>query len=302
MKKLLVTGAFPINEKYIDDFSKMGYKVFIHLDEKEDLSSELYNVDTIICNNLFKYTEICKFNNLKVIQLTSAGIDRVPLDYIIRNNITLYNAKDVYSVPIAEWVILKLLEIYKNTRFFVLNQISKKWIKNRDIIELNNKKILIMGLGNIGLEIAKRLKAFGCYVYGYDIKSVSSEYIDKQLNVTKIDQYITLVDVVIIALPLNESTKHIIDYNRLMLMKNDAVIINVSRGGLIHESALIELLKNDKFRGVALDVFENEPLSNSSYLWENERVIISPHNSYVSECNSSRLFELTKKNIGLGGK
>lgn len=295
--KLLLTGAFKYSQEQLNTIHSLGYEITFVQDERVPLDIDVSKFEAVVCNSLFLYNDIRKFKNLKFIQLTSAGLDRVPLDYIKKKRIKLFNAKGVYSVPMAEWVILKILEIYKKSRQFYKNQDKKKWDKQRDLLELTGKTASIIGFGSVGYEVAKRLKAFDVKVIGVDIYIIEEELLDECYIVENIEEVLNKSDIVILALPLTEETRHLMDRNRIEHMKAKSVLVNVSRGGVIEETALIESIKDGKFLGVALDVFEEEPLSKDNPLWEFNNVIITPHNSFVSDKVNERLFECIEANL-----
>lgn len=295
--KLLLTGAFKYSVEQLETLRSFGYEIVFIQDERIPLEIDVSNIDAVVCNSLFVYNDIEKFKSLKLIQLTSAGLDRVPLEYIKKHNIKLFNAKGVYSVPMAEWVVLKILEIYKKSREFYESQSKHKWFKQRDLLELTDKTATIIGLGDIGTEVAKRLKAFGVKVIGIGRRKIESQFIDEYYLINQIDYALRKSDIVILTLPLTNETALLIDANRIRNMKDSSVLINVSRGGVIEEEALIEALRSNKFLGVALDVFSEEPLSNDNPLWDLDRLIITPHNSFVSDKNNDRLFKLITNNL-----
>ena len=295
--KLLLTGAFPYSEAQIDQIKALGFEVFYVKDERKPLPVEVSAIEAVVCNNLFLHHDIAEFKNLKLVQLLSAGLDRVPLDYINDHNIKLFNAGDVYSFPMAEWAVLKILEIYKKSRFFYRNQEKRLWQKNRDIEELTGKKVGIIGLGNIGKAIAKRLKPFGVEITAVDIRQVEAEPVGRFRMIDELDQVLKASDIIILTLPLTEKTRHMISAERLKLMPDHSVLVNLSRGAIIDEAALIEALQAGKFRGVALDVFEEEPLPGGSPLWGFDNVIITPHNSFISDRVNERLFALVLTNL-----
>lgn len=297
MKKIILTGAFNYTKDQLDAIKSLGYHIIFVQNEQESVHFEVSDIEGIVCNSFFLYNDITKFHNLKYIQLTSAGLDRVPLDDIKKNNISLFNAQGVYSIPIAEWVVLKILEIYNQSRFFYQNQKNKQWIKHRDLLELYDKKVCIIGYGNIGNEIARRLKGFGVYIIGCDIVNKDSVLLDEFILIDKVNQIIPRCDIIITTLPLTQETKHFINQSRINLMKDNSVLVNVSRGEIISEVDLIKALDDKKFLGVALDVFEKEPLDISSPLWDYENVIITPHNSFVSDNINKRLFEVIYNNL-----
>lgn len=294
---ILLTGAFDYTKDQIVEIEKLGYNVIFIQNELEQIDINPENIDVVVCNSLFLYNDIEKFKNLKLIQTTSAGLDRIPLEYTENNNIKVYSAGDTYSIPMAEFVVMQILNIYKKNKFFIENQKIQKWVKNSNLLELSNKKVLIMGFGNVGYQIAKRLNPFVEKIYAYDIRKITNN------QVTYVEEYndvITDIDIVIVTLPLVRDTKNIIDETFMNKLKDGVSIVNISRGKLINEKDLITNLKNDKFLGVALDVFEEEPLNAQSELWGFDNVYLTPHNSYVSAHNNERLFELIYRRL-IGG-
>ncbi len=295
--KLLLTGAFKYSEKQLDKLKSLGFDIVFVQDERVPLQIDVSDIDAVVCNGLFLYNDISKFRNLKFIQLTSAGLDRVPLDYIKNKGVNICNAKGVYSIPMAEWVVLKILEIYKKSRQFYEAQHEHRWEKQRDLLELTDKTAAIIGFGDVGLEVAKRLKAFGVNVIGVGRREIKSQVIDEYYLVNQIDDVLRKSDIVVLTLPLTKETYHLIDTNRIINMKDNSVLINVSRGGIIDKSSLIDAVKGNKFLGIALDVFDEEPLQEESQLWDFERVIVTPHNSFVSDKTNERLFNLLVFNL-----
>lgn len=304
--ELLLTGAYKFDERQIEEIQNIGYKPIFIQDERFPIDIDVDKVEVVVCNGLFLYNDISKFKNLKHIQLTSAGTDRVPLNYLHENKINLYTAKDVYSIPMAEWVVLKILEIYKSSNFFRKNQEEKTWEKKRDLLELTDKVITIVGCGNVGLEVAKRLKSFGTIVYGISRTKIESPYIDGSYTLSNLDELLKKSDILIVSIPLTQDTKYLFNKNKFKLMKDNSVLVNISRGSVINEEDLIEAIESGKFLGIALDVMEKEPLPIDSKLWDNDRIIITPHNSFVSDKINERLFNVIKKNLSTiienGGK
>ena len=293
---LLITGAYKYTQTQINTLKEMFEQVdFLQLESDAVENPEKY--DAVICNGLFLHNDIKKFANLKYIQLTSAGLDRVPLDYIKEKEISIYNARGVYSIPMAEYAILKILELYKYSKSFYINQNRHEWVKNRNILELSGKTAAIFGCGSVGIEVAKRLKAFGVGIIGVDIVKGKSEYIDKYELMSNMHEVLMKTDIVILTLPLTEDTFHLFDKSCFEKMKKNAVLINISRGQVINENDLILSLKSGKISAAALDVFEEEPLSVESELWDLENVIITPHNSFVGEGNNERMFDVIYNNL-----
>lgn len=296
--KLLITGAITWKKEEIKELKDLGHEVIFIQNERIPLERQNINVadiDGVVCNGLFLYNDITKFKNLKYIQLTSAGFDRVPMEFIKKNEIKIYNARGVYSIPMAEFALFGVLQFYKKNKFFYNNQQQKKWEKNRDIFELFGKKVCVIGCGNVGTECAKRFNAFGCNVIGIDIYPRKDENYKDIFALEKLDDILPKSDIVILTLPLTDKTKHLINLQKLELLKKDAILVNIARGAIIDTEFLIKRLPY--LGGVILDVFEEEPLLKDSPLWDIENVIITPHNSFIGEGNRKRLQDLILKNL-----
>ena len=232
--KALLTGAFNYSDEQIKKINQMNIDVIFEQDER-NITTDVSDIDIVIGNSVFLYNDIKKFKKLKYIQLTSAGLDRVPLDYIEQKNIILKNARGVYSIPMAEWTILKILEIYKNSKYFIENQKERKWNKYREIYELNNKKVSIIGFGSVGQEIAKRLKAFDTYIIAVDKEDINElEYVNERVMIPDIDKALEKSDIVILTLPLTKETERFFNKNKFLKMKDNSIFINISRGKVVN--------------------------------------------------------------------
>lgn len=296
---LLITGAFKGDETTYAKLKEAGFNLYFLQNEKDDISSSgiaVSKIDGAVCNGLFLYHDIRKFTSLKFIQLTSAGLDRVPVDYISKHGIKLFNARGVYSIPMAEYAVFGVLQLYKKSTVFHDLQENHKWEKQRDVVELYGKTVCVAGCGSVGTECAKRFKAFGCNVFGLDIKPFESEYYEKIYPIEKAKDVFGVSDVVVLTLPLTDKTEHFIDKDKLSAMKFGSILVNISRGKVVNESNLIESLKAN-LGGAVLDVFEEEPLIETSPLWNAENVVITPHNSFVGNGNEKRLMKLIVANL-----
>ena len=295
--KLLLTGAFRYTDEQIEYLKSLGHEITYIQDERVPIEFDVSNIEGVVCNGLFLYTPIEKFTNLRFIQLTSAGFDRVPMDYIIEHNIEIHNAKGVYSIPMAEFAICGVLELYKQSKFFFDNQKAHRWEKHRGLLELAGKRVCIVGAGNIGTEVTKRFKAFDTTVNGIDLYPRDSEYFDKVLPLTELDNTLKTADVVILTLPLTDDNKGFFDKSKFDLMKQSAIFVNIARGKLVNEQDLINALNTNQIAGAVLDVFDEEPLNENSSLWDISNAILTPHNSFISENNSMKLFDIITCNL-----
>lgn len=293
---LLITGAWQEAKKYIETIEKMGHQVQFLQFEKDELPCEYEWVEGIIGNGIFLSHPIEKFSNLKYIQLTSAGFDRVPMDYVKEHKIVINNARGVYSAPMAEYAVSGVLQLYKQSRFFMETQKAHKWEKKRDLKELGDQNVCILGCGSVGSECAKRFEAFGCVVSGVDIVVREIEHFTKVYHLSDVKETLSKSDIVVVTLPLTDETYHMFDEELFVAMKPGAVLVNIARGALVDTDALIEAL-NEKLCGAVLDVFEEEPLVEDSHLWDMENVIITPHNSFVGDGNNRRMSNVILENL-----
>lgn len=294
--KLLITGALKITIGQTEQLKNLGAEIFFMQDEKGILPIEPSMIEGIICNGLFLYHDVKKFANLKFVQLTSAGFDRVPMDYCNDKGIKVLNARGVYSIPMAEFAVMGVLSLYKNSKFFFENQKNAVWEKHRGILELCGRTVAILGCGSVGTECAKRFNAFGCKVIGVDIVKVDNVGFDETYLIEDLDKVLHISDVVVLTLPLTDKTEGLIDADKFGKMKDGCVFVNIARGKIVKTDALTKALENKLF-GAVLDVFEEEPLDKNSPLWEMDNVILTPHNSFVSDKNSDRLFMVIMENL-----
>lgn len=295
---VLVTGAFQLNSEELAALETVGHRVFVHPDERIPVEQpERY--EAVVCNGLFLYNPIERFTNLRLIQLTSAGLDRVPLDYVRAHGIELHNAAGVYSVPMAEFAIGGILQLYKQSRFFAANQAQHKWEKHRGLLELSGKRACILGCGDVGREIAKRLKAFGCHVTGVNRTVRVLPDFDEVLPLDKLAETAAACDILVCCIALTPETRSIVSEEIFGRLHDGAIFVNVARGALSDEAALTKWLQNGGH--AVLDVFEEEPLPETSPLWDMENVILTSHNSFVGDGNRERLWKMTKENLKKNG-
>ena len=287
---LLVTGAWSDGKNCIAELEAMGHTVTFMQYEKDELPCPYEWVEGVVCNGLFLSHPIEKFSNLRYIQLTSAGFDRVDMDYVKAHNIEIHNARGVYSIPMAEFALSGVLQLYKQAAFFRENQKRHLWEKHRGLLELAGKNVCIVGCGSVGNECAKRFAAFDCKVTGVDLFPRDDSIYREILSLDRLDDALKTADIVVLTLPLTEQTRHLINERKLSLLKDGAVLVNIARGAIVDTEALMNHI--DRLGGAVLDVFEEEPLNDNSPLWDKPNVILTPHNSFVGEGNGERLREI----------
>lgn len=252
----------------------------------------------IVDPNYVAITNILKYPNLKWIQLYTAGYDKIDLDFLKTKNIQLTNAKDIYSIPIAEDVVAKILMINRNVKHYLKAMESRSWQPIYNEPEINNSVIGIVGVGSIGQEIAKKMKAFNTKVIGYRRKKSKVDGFDEiYTGLEGLDELLKRSDYIILALDLNKDSRGLINYEKFNLMKRNAVLINIARGEIVVQEDLIAALKNHCIRAAAIDVMTPEPLPSNHELWELDNIYVTPHVSASSEYTLNRLRDLFIENI-----
>lgn len=289
--KALFTYDYGIeNMKRIE---KLGYEILIDSERTIENKEEYNDIDVLVCYNPFQNIDIHKLKQLKFIQLSSTGIDQIPKD--INTEILIANNHGGYSIPIGEWVVSKILEIYKNSRYFYQMQEEKKWKLTTDVFELKGKKIAFLGTGTVASESAKRLQGFDMNIVGFSKSGREKEYFDEVYSIDHFEEMISTFDVIVLTLPYTKETHHFFNKRYLKSVKEGSILINVSRGKVLDENALLK--NHERFLGIALDVFENEPLEQSNPIWNIPNLLISPHNSWISEMRNKRRFEKIYENL-----
>ncbi|MEX0785006.1 MAG: D-2-hydroxyacid dehydrogenase [Dehalococcoidia bacterium] len=216
---------------------------------------------------------------LRWLQLTSAGVDRAARSGLLESDLLITSASGLHATPIGEYVLALMLMFCKGAHRFVRAQQQREWIRYMPD-ELYGKTVGIVGAGHIGAEVGRLSRAFGCRVIGIRrsaAKRTLDEHGGELLPPSELPYLLSESDFVVLAVPLTNETRGLIGEAELKQMKPSAVLINIARGGVLDEEALIRALKDGTIAGAGLDVFSQEPLPPDSELWGLESVIMSPH-------------------------
>ncbi len=289
--------TYDYGEERMQQVRALGYDVLICSEKNILFTPEMAEAEVLVCYSPFATLNISRMTKLRWIQLSSIGIDQVPLEKVKASKIVVCNNRGGYSIPMGEWIVSKILEIYKQSKFFHNNQQRHNWQLTTDVLELYGKRIGFIGTGTIAQEAAKRLKGFDVSMIGFNTSGKMVHPFDECFPIGILDRWIQRFDVLVVAVPSTKDTNKLISRNLLKKMKDTSIIINVSRGSVLDENALQEQLNAGKFMGAALDVFEQEPLSADNPLWDMERVHVTPHNCWMSERRNDRRFELILENL-----
>ena len=230
-------------------------------------------------------------------QSWGAGVERFLTPGFVATPIQLTNAKGIYAIPIAEHVMGFVLHFARGFHHMVESQMYRRW-DWRQAEEVSGKTLGIVGLGGIGVEVARRAKSFGMRVIATRRRpELPAESTDEVRGSDELAWLLAESDFVALCTALTSETRHLLGRDQLKLMKPTAYVINIGRGGLIDEEGLIAAIQEDRIAGAGLDVFEEEPLPAESPLWTLPNVLITPHNAGSSPRSHERLIDLFCENL-----
>jgi phosphoglycerate dehydrogenase-like enzyme len=241
-------------------------------------------------------------SGLRWVQATSAGAgEQVGAAGLSREElarVTVTSAAGVHAEPLAEFALLGLLAFTKDLPRLLADQQAHRW-GHYPVGELSGRILLIVGLGQIGEEVARRATAFGMRVTGVNRSGTTdSPHVHEIRRTDELNECLPEADAIVISAPLTEETRGLIDAAAIARCKTGAILVNVGRGGVVDEAALIEALRSGRLAGAALDVFAREPLPADSPLWDLPNVLVSPHTAGLSMREDERIVSLFVENLG----
>jgi len=233
---------------------------------------------------------------LRWLHSPGAGVEGWPFAELARRGITLTNAAGVYAIPIAEWVLTRMLEIVKRTNDLRAGQRERRWVTDLPVGELYGKTILLLGSGGIARQVIIRATAFGMRILVANRSGRPVELAERTVTGDGWRPLLAEADFVVSTLPLTTETTTLLGAAELSQLKPTAWVINVGRGGTIDQDALFAAVGDRRIAGAALDVFTTEPLPAESPAWGLDNLIISPHMSGDSDASQGRSLELFADN------
>jgi D-3-phosphoglycerate dehydrogenase / 2-oxoglutarate reductase len=270
-----------IDDAGISSLKKSGMNV----DYKPEISNEellrsVKNYEVIVVRSRTKITKpiIDAADKVKIIARVGVGLDNIDTKYAESKGVRVINASEAAMNAVAELVIGDMIALARSIPRADSSMKNGKWLKKELMgIELKGKYLGIIGVGNIGRNVGRLAKGLRMNLLGYDIVPISQEYVKEVgMITTDLNTLLASSDFITCHIPITEETNHLINSNKLALMKSSAFIINTSRGEVVDEEALCLALTTGKIAGAALDVFEIEPPTNSK-LVELPNVICTPH-------------------------
>ena len=239
----------------------------------EEMAGE---ADVIIGNIPTPLLPYCR--RLKLLQLNSAGANPYTDPGVLPQGVKLCCASGAYGLSLAEYMVGEILAVKRKLYLYHDNQQQRIWREEGSVTSIYGSTTLIWGLGDIGREFALRMRAMGSYIIGIRRhQAAKPDYVDEVYTMDQVDQVLGRADIVAMSLPGTPDTVHIVEMERLMRMKKDAILMNVGRGNAIDPDALLAAVQAGHLSAVILDVTEPEPLPADSPFWSMDRVHITPH-------------------------
>jgi D-2-hydroxyacid dehydrogenase (NADP+) len=232
---------------------------------------------------------------LKWLHTFSAGVDSPFFIQLMERGVRLTNSSGATASPIAQTAILYMLALSRNVRAWIRHQDKREW-ERHSFVELDGSRLAVIGMGPIGEEIARLGVAMNMSVEAIR-RTPSGKEPCPTFRFDQLNNVVSRADWVVVALPLTPDTKQLFNKSLFAIMQQGTYFVNVGRGELVDESALIAALQSGHLGGAALDVFETEPLSTDSPLWGMDNVIITPHSSGASQSSGLRAEEIFIENL-----
>lgn len=227
----------------------------------------------------------------------SAGVNHILTPIFLARDIILTNSAGVYAIPIAEFVLAFILNHAKRLSNLYSLQAQHKWSREVETQELNGANLLVIGAGSIGQAIASRANAFGMRVWGVRRSPQPLPLFEQVVGIDEWRSLLPLANYVVIATPLTPDTKGMVDMATLRSMQSSAYLINIARGAIVDEAALLTALKEGWIAGAGLDTFSTEPLPSDSPFWSLPNVFITPHCSAATPQTNQRIVDLFLVNL-----
>jgi len=304
MKKIVFLDEYSIAGRDLSKITSQGEYVAYENTRKEDVVERLKGADIAITNKVMIDGEAMRqLPDLKLICVAATGMNNVDLNAAAELGIVVKNAVGYSTSSVAETTLASALALARNIVYFNeyfhdgrYSKADRAFSYDRLTLEIRGKKWGIVGLGNIGREVARLATAFGCEVRYFSTSGTKRE---EAYPAMELKELLEWSDIVSVHSPLNERTRDLIGREELKMMKPSAIIINVARGGIVNEAALAEALDNEWIAAAALDVFSVEPLRTSPLydIKDKYRLLASPHNAWSAVEAIDRLIDCVAENI-----
>jgi phosphoglycerate dehydrogenase-like enzyme len=288
------------SERLQSDFPQFDV---VHLSSYDRVPEEIPEAEVFVGWSL-RPEQFVTAKKLRWMHSTAAAVHQLLFPEMIASPVVLTNSRDVHGSVVAEHAITLILAMAKRLPSIMRHQARHEWAQGTvweehpRPREVAGGTVGLVGFGSIGREVASRARALGMRVLAVrEHADRRAENVDEVFGPEAIDRMLEQADYVVLAAPLTEQTHHIINTERIAHMKPDAYLINVSRGPLVDEAALVEALRANRIGGAALDVFDREPLPPDSPFWDLPNVLVTPHTAAVTGRLWERHYDLLARNI-----
>lgn len=286
-----------IQTQLINDYPQAH---FIFSQDKLDVKEHIPKADILVTYGGDLTEELIESAvNLKWIMVLSAGVDKLPISTIEKRNIIVTNARGIHKIPMAEYAISMLLQVFRNEKTYIEQERQAVWDQTPPMQELSEKTVLIAGTGAIGKEFARLAKAFRMTTYGISRSGQQVDYFDECYKVAEIDQLLPKVDIVVSVLPSTGDTRGLFTFERFQRMQKHAVFLNMGRGDVAKHSDILQAIRTGEINHAILDVFEKEPLPEEDPFWKEENITVTPHISGVFPDYDKRAIKIFTHNLNL---
>jgi phosphoglycerate dehydrogenase-like enzyme len=286
--------CYPVEAKHLEQIAAAAPRAELVDAGQDRIATEILEAD-IFCGHAkvhpVPWDEVVRRERLKWIQSSAAGMDHCLVPSVVASPIVVTSASGVLADQVAEHALALITGLLRSLPVFFRAQQRKEFIR-RPTRDLHRATVGIVGFGGNGRRLAEVLRVFKGRILATDLFPIDKpDYVETLWPADRLDDLLAQSDIVILAAPLNETTRGMIDVRSLATMKQGAILINVARGPLVIEQAMVEALKSGHLAGAGLDVTEQEPLDVESPLWDLPQVIITPH---VGGQSARRIDDMTE--------
>jgi phosphoglycerate dehydrogenase-like enzyme len=278
---------------------RAGSRTPLEGSQRARLFAELAPIEIMLGHNRILPDYFDAMPELQWFQAINAGVDHMAAQGLLRRPFTVTTAAGLAAAPIAEWVMGAIIVLAKGMQLSVRHQLEHKWDR-RGVLELSGKTLGIIGLGEIGRETARRGRAFGMTIVASRRTAppgATDPDCDLLVSHDNLDELLARSDYVALAVPLTAETRHMLGAREFSTMKPTAFVINIARGEVIDQAAMIEALRAGTIAGAGLDVFDPEPLPPENPRWDMSNVLMTPHISGSVEGYTEKAVELFIGNL-----
>ncbi|MGP2657282.1 D-2-hydroxyacid dehydrogenase [Malaciobacter sp. WC5094] len=303
MKIAILDRATLGNDVDVSIFEQFGELIVYDMTSEEQTQDRVKDVDIVLTNKVVINSSQMDNSTMKLICITATGMNNVDLQYAKQKNIAVKNVAGYSSSSVAQVAFSMIFHFVTKLDYYKSYVDNGNWQKSpifthidKPFYELDNKRVGVIGLGDIGRNFAKKAKAFDCEVVYY---STSGKNSNSEYKRVELDELLSTSDIISIHCPLNENTQDLLNYENMSKMKDKAILLNLGRGGIINEEDLAKIL-DEKEIYAGIDVVSKEPILEDNPLLKVEnkqRLLLTPHIGWASIEARTRLLEMVADNI-----